>query len=246
MVRKIIAVDESRCTGCGLCAGACHEGAIVMRNGKAKLLRDDYCDGLGDCLPVCPAGAITFEEREALPYDEAAVQTRMAKKETAPLPCGCPGTHAHAIKRIDAAFPESLSATAGKASSRLAQWPVQIRLVPVTASYFKGADLLVSADCAAYAHGDFHNAFMRNKITLIGCPKPDADDYSEKLTAVLRNNDIASVTLVRMEVPCCRGLERAVAEALTCCGRMIPRSAAIISTDGNILTGGSILKDRST
>jgi ferredoxin len=239
VVRKIITIDEDKCTGCGLCAGACHEGAIVMKAGKAKLLRDDYCDGLGDCLPVCSTGAITFEEREALPYDEAAVQARVTKKETTSLPCGCPGSHARALRRIDTAFPESISAAVEKAVSRLAQWPVQIRLVPVTASYFKGAHLLISADCAAYAHGDFHNAFMKNKVTLIGCPKLDTDDYAEKLAAVLRHNDIASVAVVRMEVPCCRGLEHAVARALTNCGRMIPRIVTTIGTDGSILTDGS-------
>ncbi len=234
MIRKIITIDEDKCNGCGLCVGACHEGAIIMKDGKAKLLRDDYCDGLGDCLPACPTEAITFEEREALPYDEAAVQARMAEKDKNPLPCGCPGTNARAIKRIDTVLPKNVPA-AREMGSQLNQWPVQIKLVPVNAPYLEGANLLIAADCAAYAHGNFHNEFMRNKVTLIGCPKLDAGDYSEKLTAILKGNNIKSVTVVRMEVPCCGGLESAVKQALTDCGKMIPWHVATISTDGNVL-----------
>lgn len=196
MIRKIIQIDESKCNGCGACALACHEGAIGMVNGKARLLRDDYCDGLGDCLPACPAGAITFTEREAAPYNENA---------------------------------------AAKAKGCLSQWPVQIKLAPVQAPYFAGAHLLVAADCTAYAYGDFHNQFIKNKITLIGCPKLDAVDYSEKLTRILAANDIKSVTVVRMEVPCCGGMEHAVKEALKASGKFIPWQVVTISTDGRIL-----------
>lgn len=237
MIRKIITINEEQCNGCGLCVTACHEGAIGMVNGKAKLLRDDYCDGLGDCLPVCPTGAITFEEREAAPYDEAAVQARMAekKKNPSPLPCGCPGSNARAITRSDAPAQESPAMAASDMPSRLNQWPVQIKLVPVNAPYFAGANLLVAADCTAYAYGDFHNKFMRNKITLVGCPKLDEGDYTEKLAAIIQGNDIKSVTLVRMEVPCCGGLENAVKNALARSGKMIPWQVVTISTDGRIL-----------
>lgn len=237
MIRKIIKIDEEKCNGCGLCADACHEGAIVMENNKARLLRDDYCDGLGDCLPVCPTGAIAFEEREAAPYDEAAVQTRMAEKnkQAPPLACGCPGVSAHAIARRPAAAPELTADKNASMASQLNQWPVQIKLVPVNAPYFKDANLLIAADCTAYAYGNFHNKFMKNRITLIGCPKLDEGDYTEKLTAIIRDNDIKSVTLVRMVVPCCGGLERAVKTALTSSGKMIPWQVAVITTDGNIL-----------
>jgi ferredoxin len=236
MIRKIITIDENKCNGCGLCAEACHEGAIAMKNHKAKLLRDDYCDGLGDCLPVCAAGAITFEEREALPYDEGAVQARVAEKEKNCLPCGCPSLNARVLKRIDTVFPASPPTAARKASNQLAQWPVQIKLVPANASYLRKANLLISADCAAYAYGDFHNEFMKNKVTLIGCPKLDNEDYSEKLTTIFRNNNITSITVVRMEVPCCSGIVNAVAKSMINHGKgMIPWSVAILSTDGNIL-----------
>ena len=221
MLRKIIKVDKEKCGGCGLCVSACREGAIGMVDGKAALLRDDYCDGLGNCLPVCPTGAITFEEREASPYNEQ-------------LPCGCPGTHAKAIERHESEPCKEAQTRA--ITSQLAQWPVQIKLVPVNASYFENAKLLVSADCAAYAYGNFHGEFMRNKITLIGCPKLDVDDYSEKLTAILKSNNIKSVTVVRMEVPCCGGIENAVKNALKDCGKMIPWQVMTISTDGTLVS----------
>lgn len=235
MIRKIIKIDEDKCNGCGLCADACHEGAIGMENGKAKLLRDDYCDGLGDCLPVCPTEAITFEEREADGYDEAAVKARMMKQGKTPPSGRCPGSNAHAIKR--AATPPAAPALTvqQEAASQLNQWPVQIKLVPVNAPYFENANLLVAADCAAYAYGSFHADFMRNKITLIGCPKLDEGDYSEKFTAILKNNSIKSITVTRMEVPCCVGIENAVKAALQNSGKMIPWHVVTIGTDGRIL-----------
>ncbi len=233
MIRKIIKIDEEKCNGCGLCVSACHEGAIELINGKAKLTREDYCDGLGDCLPACPVDAISFEEREAPAYDEAAVQKAKAQKSTATLPCGCPGTQSRAIHReasdCTVAMPPATNA------SRLSQWPVQIKLMPVNAPYFDGANLLVAADCTAYAYGNFHNEFIRNRITLIGCPKLDEGDYTEKLTAILENNDIKSVTVVRMEVPCCGGIENAVKNALIASGKFIPWSVVTITTDGRIL-----------
>ena len=235
MIRKIIKIDEDLCNGCGLCAEACHEDAIGMVEGKARLLRDDYCDGLGDCLPTCPTGAIRFEEREAAAYDEAAVKANMAKKAGGACPSGgCPGSNAHAIKRNTAAPAEE---TIQEAQSSLMQWPVQIKLAPVNAPYFDGANLLVSADCAAYAYAGFHGKFMRNKVTLIGCPKLDEGDYSEKLTEIISRNNIKSVTVVRMEVPCCGGIENAVITALKNSGRMIPWQVVTISTDGRILEG---------
>ena len=228
MIRKIIKIDEEKCNGCGACASACHEGAIEMINGKAKLTREDYCDGLGDCLPACPTEAITFEEREAPAYNEAAVLK--SKQEKQPLPCGCPGTNSKAIKR------ETCEAGATfNVSSQLQQWPVQIKLVPVNAPYFDGAKLLVAADCTAFAYGNFHNEFIRNHITLIGCPKLDMVDYTEKLTAIIESNDIKSVTVVRMEVPCCGGIEHAVKQALRLSGKFIPWRVVTISTDGKIL-----------
>ncbi len=233
MKRKIIEIDEEKCNGCGACAAACHEGAIGMVNGKAKLLRDDYCDGLGDCLPGCPTGAIRFTEREAAAYDEKAVAENKAKT-AAPLPCGCPGTQAKVIARRQES-PASAPVQCCEAPSQLSQWPVQIRLVPVTAPYFKGAKLLVAADCTAYARADFHERFIKNHITLVGCPKLDDVDYSEKLTEILKNNDIKSVTVVRMEVPCCGGIEQAVMKALQNSGKMIPWQVVTISTDGEIL-----------
>lgn len=228
MIRKIIKIDEEKCNGCGACASACHEGAIEMINGKAKLTREDYCDGLGDCLPACPTEAITFEEREAPAYNEAAVLK--SKQEKQPLPCGCPGTNSKAIKR------ETCEAGATfNVSSKLQQWPVQIKLVPVNAPYFDGAKLLVAADCTAFAYGNFHNEFIRNHITLIGCPKLDMVDHTEKLTAIIESNDIKSVTVVRMEVPCCGGIEHAVKQALRLSGKFIPWRVVTISTDGKIL-----------
>jgi ferredoxin len=231
MIRTIINIDEGKCNGCGLCVSACHEGAIGMVAGKAKLLRDDYCDGLGNCLPVCPTGAISFEEREALAYNEAEVKQAMADRENKNL--GCPGSNARVIKRETPVINNPQPVTAP--GSQLNQWPVQIKLVPVTAPYFDNAHLLVSADCAAYAYGNFHNDYMRNKITIIGCPKLDDGDYSEKLTDILKLNSIKSVTVVRMEVPCCGGIENAVITALKGCGKMIPWQVVTISTDGNII-----------
>ncbi|MGI6403827.1 MAG: ATP-binding protein [Oscillospiraceae bacterium] len=237
VVRKIIKIDEEKCNGCGLCAEACHEGAIGMVDGKAKLLRDDYCDGLGDCLPVCPTGAISFEVREALEYDEAAVQARMAQMGKTPPKGGCPGSNARAIRREAAPAQAAVAPAAPQVAtqSQLMQWPVQIKLVPVNAPYFDGAHLLIAADCAAYAYGNFHEDFMKNKITIIGCPKLDAGEYSEKLTAILKENNIKSVTVARMEVPCCGGLEHATITALQNCGKMIPWQVATITTDGQIL-----------
>jgi Fe-S-cluster-containing hydrogenase component 2 len=232
MIRKIIKIDEDKCNGCGLCAEACHEGAIGMVDGKAKLLRDDYCDGLGDCLPVCPTGAISFEVREAAEYDEAAVKRNQLKKQAAAMPCGCPGTNIKAIRRDRQKGTRNDTA---ENVSHLSQWPVQIKLVPVNAPYFNNANLLIAADCTAYAHGDFHNRFMRNKITLIGCPKLDEGDYSKKLTEIIKNNNIKSVTVVRMEVPCCGGIENAVKRALKNSGKFIPWQVVTISTDGEIL-----------
>ena len=232
MIRKIIKIDEEKCNGCGACAAACHEGAIEMINGKAKLTREDYCDGLGDCLPSCPTDAISFEEREAPAYDEAAVLAAKAKKEAGhTLPCGCPGTQSKAIKRevCNIAQPEV------SAKSRLSQWPVQIKLVPVNAPYFDKANLLIAADCTAYSYGNFHNEFIRNHITLIGCPKLDEGDYAEKLTAIIANNNIKSVTIVRMEVPCCGGIENAAKRALQASGNFIPWRVVTISTDGRII-----------
>jgi len=237
MIRRIIQIDEDKCNGCGACAAACHEGAIGMVDGKAKLLRDDYCDGLGDCLPTCPTGAITFVEREAAAYDEAAVKaTQEAKKE--PLPCGCPGTQSRQINREHTAAPADTCAdsAAPAMTSQLSQWPVQIKLAPVNAPYFDGAKLLIAADCTAYAYANFHNRFIKNHITLVGCPKLDQVDYSEKLSEILRQNDIQSLTVVRMEVPCCGGMVQAVKKALLESDKLIPWQVVIISTDGNIIS----------
>lgn len=238
MVRKIIEIDEKKCTGCGVCAQACHEGAIGMVNGKAKLLRDDYCDGLGDCLPTCPTGAITFVEREAAAYNETAVLEAKAKK-VKPLPCGCPGSAAKAIKRENIAETdlrkESVAREAAPQKSMLQQWPVQIKLVPVNAPYFYDAKLLIAADCTAYAYASFHQDFMKNHITLVGCPKLDAVDYSDKLTEIIRENEICSITVVRMEVPCCGGIETAVRTAIKNSGKVIPWNVVTIATDGTIL-----------
>ncbi|MPM74112.1 Electron transport complex subunit RsxB [bioreactor metagenome] len=274
MIRKIIQIDQEKCNGCGLCVDACHEGAIGLVDGKAKLLRDDYCDGLGDCLPACPTNAIAFVEREAAPYDEAAVQENMKRQQEKAagkqpqhrqdqhsyeqqlnrqpdLPCGCPGSQARALKREtdaqSAPAPSGTSASghvttavpapaqAGKTESRLRQWPVQIKLVPVNAPYFTDANLLIAADCSAYAYAGFHDRFMKNKVTLIGCPKLDEGDYSEKLTAILQNNSIQSVTVVRMEVPCCGGIEHAVKRALQSSGKFIPWQVVTVSTSGELL-----------
>ena len=228
MIRRIIEIDQEKCNGCGACARACHEGAIAMVEGKARLMRDDYCDGLGDCLPACPTGAISFVEREAAAYDEAAVLAAKAKK-VAPQPCGCPGAAAKAIHR------QSEPAAVTRQQSELRQWPVQIRLAPVRAPWLDGAQLLIAADCTAYAYAGFHQDFIRGRIALVGCPKLDAVDYAEKLTDILKNNDIRSVTVARMEVPCCGGIENAVKRALQASGRMIPWNVVTISTDGRIL-----------
>ncbi len=253
MIRRVIEINEERCNGCGLCAAACHEGAIGMVDGKARLLRDDYCDGLGDCLPACPVGAISFVEREAAAYDEAAVEENMRNKERSGQVSsaqtitsaegqerregaafrGCPGSMERKIDRK--AQEEPREDTGRAAASWLQQWPVQIKLVPVKAPYFDGAHLLIAADCTAYAYGSFHQDFIRGKITLIGCPKLDEGDYAEKLEQILRNNDIRSVTIVRMEVPCCKGLERAAVTAMQNSGKFLPWQVAVISTDGRIL-----------
>ncbi len=232
MIRKIIHIDEEKCNGCGACALACHEGAIGMVNGKAKLLRDDYCDGLGDCLPTCPTGAISFVEREAAAYDEKAVQEAMQKKqENNACTGGCPGTSPQQIRIT----PGLSSLSMVKAESQLAQWPCQIKLAPVNASFFNGAKLLIAADCSAYAYARMHEDFMKGKVTLIGCPKLDGVDYSEKLTQIIQNNDIKSATIVRMEVPCCGGLEFAAKKALQASGKFIPWQVVTISIDGNVL-----------
>jgi len=231
MLRKIIHIDEEACNGCGLCAEACHEGAIEMVNGKAKLVRENFCDGFGDCLPACPAGAITFEEREAPEYDAAAVQAaKSGEKKDAPH--ACPGS---AVRQMAAAPDLPAAGSAAKPVSRLAQWPCQLKLVPVRAPFFDGAKLLIAADCTAYAYANMQEEFMRGKVTVIGCPKLDAVDYSEKLTEILKQNDIKSVTVVRMEVPCCGGLQRAAEAALKASGKFIPWQVVTISIDGKIL-----------
>ena len=214
MKRRVIHIDQDKCNGCGACASACHEGAIGMVNGKARLMRDDYCDGLGDCLPACPTNAITFVEREAAPYDEAAVQANKAALK--------------AGKAVDTAFAPTVS--------RLQQWPVQIKLAPVNAPYFNGAQLLIAADCTAYAYAGFHEKFMKVHVTLIGCPKLDAIDYSEKLTEIFRNNDIRSISVVRMEVPCCGGMTYAVQKAIANSGKDIPCKVTVLSINGDILS----------
>lgn len=241
MIRKIITINQEKCDGCGLCVTACHEGAIVLENGKAALLRDDYCDGLGDCLPACPQEAITFEEREALPYDEAAVMARQKSMNQSLLPHvsgSCPGSRVTVLHIPDnagkeASSPEEMSA--GTAPSMLRQWPVQIRLAPVQAPFFHNAHLLVAADCCAYARAGFHEDFMRGKITLIGCPKLDPVDYAEKLCDILQHNAVQSITLVRMSVPCCGGLAQAIEKALDNCGKNILFHVHTLTQEGNIL-----------
>ena len=234
MIRRIIHIDEEKCNGCGACAAACHESAIGMVDGKAKLLRDDYCDGLGDCLPACPTGAITFVEREAAAYDEEAVLANQRKKagenkSAHHMSGGCPGSRMRQMKR------ETTAPTENEMESQLQQWPVQIKLTGVNAPYFEDADLLIAADCTAYAYGNFHQEFIRNRVTLIGCPKLDEGDYTEKLTEIISRNDIRSLTVVRMEVPCCGGLEHAAVNALKKSGKFIPWQVVTISIDGEIL-----------
>ena len=264
MIRRIIEINEEKCNGCGACASACHEGAIGMVNGKAKLLRDDYCDGLGDCLPTCPTGAITFVEREAADYDEVAVLAAKAEKTVngagspsgEPLPCGCPGTAMKTFNRdrydkktrtveagrktvqngeVSPELVQQLASMMVQQESELRQWPVQIKLVPVTAPWFDGAKLLVAADCTAYAYGNFHQDFIRDHVVLVGCTKLDDIDYSEKLARIFMRNDIKSITVARMEVPCCAGMERAVKMALKESGKKIPVKTVVISTEGEIL-----------
>jgi NAD-dependent dihydropyrimidine dehydrogenase PreA subunit len=234
MKRKIIHIDQEVCTGCGICAAACHEGAIELVDGKAKLVQENYCDGLGDCLPACPVNAISFEEREAPAYDEAAVlaakQKKMREKGQILPASGCPGGRAYTLDRAALSQPMQAAAT----ESELRQWPCQLKLVPASAPFFNGAKLLIAADCTAYAYAAFHREFMRGKVTVIGCPKLDGVDYSEKLTAVLRDNDIRSVTILRMEVPCCGGLENAAKKALQDSGKFLPWQVVTIGTDGTI------------
>ncbi|HCC06882.1 MAG TPA: 4Fe-4S ferredoxin [Clostridiales bacterium] len=235
MLRNIIKIDADKCNGCGLCVSACHEGALQLIDGKAKLMSESYCDGLGDCLPECPVGAIIIEEREAAVYDEEAVKQHIEskKEEVKPLACGCPGTHSRSIERKLHKVESKQENT--KVESELRQWPCQIKLVPVNAPYFENANLLIAADCTAYAYANIHNDFMRNKITIIGCPKLDEGDYADKLTQILENNNIKSVTVLRMEVPCCGGLAHAAKCALINCGKMIPWSIVTIGTDGSVI-----------
>ena len=240
MIRKIIHIDEEKCNGCGLCAEACHEGAIDIIDGKAKLVREHFCDGLGDCLPNCPTGAITFEEREAPAYDETAVKESQKKKEIEKAmremhaAGGCPGSRMmkFSASRQEA---EEQAPVSARQISRLGQWPCQIKLLPAEAPFFDGAKLLIAADCTAYAYANMHEDFMKGKITMIGCPKLDEGDYTEKLTAIIANNDIKSVIIVRMEVPCCGGLQRAAENALQNSGKFIPWQVVTISRDGRIL-----------
>jgi len=238
MIRKIIRIDKEKCNGCGACADACHEGAIDIINGKAELVREHFCDGLGDCLPECPTEAISFEEREAPAYDEEAVKDAQkkvfAKNQAMSTHTGCPGSRSMQIQRSKT--PETIKSTPSvEQLSKLQNWPVQIKLAPVSAPYFNGAKLLIAADCTAYAYASFHQDFIRNKVTLIGCPKLDQVDYSEKLTAIIQNNNIQSVTIVRMEVPCCGGLEMAAKKALQDSGKFLPWQVITISIDGKTI-----------
>ncbi len=269
MIRKIVHIHEEKCNGCGACAEACHEGAIAMIDGVARLIKDDYCDGLGDCLPACPADAIEIIEREAADYDEEAVAVRMAAKKAAaaavkafggPAPAAsscsdsendapetphmCPGSMSRMFDRHADATSQPASSASGTSAtdaasyapqSQLQQWPCQIQLVPVTAPYFHNAKLLIAADCTAFSYGNFHNEFMKDRVTLVGCPKLDFTDYSEKLTEIIKQNDIKEITLARMEVPCCGGLQNALVTALKNSGKMIPWQVKVISCDGRLL-----------
>ena len=250
MIRKIVKIDEEKCTGCGLCASACHENAIVMENGKAHLLRDDFCDGFGDCLPACPAGAITIEERESTAYSPEAVEMRkqiLAAQAQGGMhgghAGGCPGSAMHTFNRNNQKPQRNSDADARETSgyenhtvpSELMQWPVQIKLLPTQAPFYENANLLIAADCTAYAYAAFHRDFIKNHITLIGCPKLDEGDYTDKLTEIISNNNIKSITIVRMEVPCCGGLEHAATEALKASGKFLPWRVVVISRDGEIL-----------
>jgi ferredoxin len=242
MKRKIININEEKCNGCGLCINACHEGALILENGKAKLISDSYCDGLGDCLPECPTNAITIEEREAEAYDEELVKENLKKKTNSPnqasthspIHGGCPGSRAMSIRKNSDNNPQ-VQTQAQPLTSELQQWPCQIKLVPVNAPYFDNCDLLIAADCTAYAYANIHKDFMKNRITLIGCPKLDDGDYSQKLASILSNNNINSVKILRMEVPCCGGIVNAVKTALMQSGKMIPWSIVVIGTNGEVL-----------
>lgn len=235
MIRKIININEEKCNGCGACAEACHEGAIAMIDGKAKLIRDDYCDGLGDCLPTCPTGAITFVERETVAYDAEAVKKNMeAKKHPLHQFGGCLGHQLKEFKRSEQTA-NNISQTTFAPISQLGQWPCQIKLIPKNAPCFDNAKLLIAADCTAYAYANIHNEFMKGKVTLIGCPKLDDVDYSEKLTPIIKNNNIQSITVIRMEVPCCGGIEQAIIKALKDSGKFIPWQVVNVSIDGNII-----------
>lgn len=242
MKRNIISIDEEKCNGCGLCVNACHEGALVLENGKAKLISDSYCDGLGNCLPECPTNAITIEEREADAYDEELVKKNIEMKTlvknasfpSQPVHSGCPGSRAMSIKRPAPAVTPA-EASGEPITSELMQWPCQIKLVPVNAPYFDNCDLLIAADCTAFAYANIHKDFMKNRITLIGCPKLDEGDYSEKLTAILANNNINSIKILRMEVPCCGGIVNAVKTAIIQSGKMLPWSIVVIGTSGEVL-----------
>ncbi len=253
VLRRIITIDQDKCNGCGICATACHEGAIAMVQGKAKLIREDFCDGLGACLPRCPTGAISFEERQAEAFDEAAVQEEQRRKASgqgphmtvapqeamataSPEPSGCSGgCPGAAMRTLEPAAGDSAQASSARIVSRLRQWPVQIKLVPARAPFFNGAKLLIAADCTAFAYGNFHEEFMKNRVTIVGCPKLDAVDYKDKLTEIIVSNDIKSVTVLRMEVPCCGGIQLAAERALKGSGKFIPWQVVTISIDGQIL-----------
>lgn len=233
MNRKIIQIDQDKCVGCGLCVGACQQGAIQLIDGKAKLIHDDYCDGLGRCLPKCPVDAISFSDRDIVLDSNRPVPLSEPQPET--LACGCPGTHAQLLERPAATTAVVNPAATIPVQSQLRQWPIQIKLLPVTAPYLNGAKLLIAADCTAFAYANFHNEFIKNHITIIGCPKLDDGDYTDKLTEIIKNNDIKSIKIARMEVPCCAGIVHATAQALQKAGKMIPWQVLTISTDGRLL-----------